>query len=182
MRRICGSQEELEDVLLKLKTTACPNCKRVGHLIRHGFLRGYDEAHQLEKTVRARRVFCSNRNRASGCGKTFSIGLADRIRRLFWSADSLWSFLKQAVSDDNKLKAFQALKSGLTESAPYRIWKRFSQAQSAIRTALAALCKPPQMDSRNTAQLTLAHLEKAFVGHSLSPIAAFQRTLQIFFI
>ena len=32
-----------------------------------------------EKTVRARRIFCSNRNnRRKGCGRTFSVWVADK--------------------------------------------------------------------------------------------------------
>ena len=181
-RRICGSQEELEAVLAGLKTTACPHCKSVGNLNRHGFLRGYDEQHQLEKTIRARRVFCSNRNRATGCGRTFSVWMADKIKRLFLSADSLWAFLTNAVRTNNKLQAFRNLKSGLSDSAPYRIWKRFQKAQSGIRTALAPRCKPPQVEARHPAELTLAHLQAAFDQHSRRPIAAFQATLQIFFL
>ena len=177
MKRICGSQEELEAVVLKLKTTACPHCKRVGYLVQHGFLRGYDQTHQREKTIRARRIFCSNRNRAVGCGRTFSVWMADKIKRLFLTADRLWVFLKQAVGSNNKLRAFRRLNSGLSDSASYRIWKRFSKAQSAIRTALTALCKPPKINSGSSAELTLAHLEKAFGQQLLSPIAAFQVTL-----
>ena len=55
-------------------------------------------------------------------------------------------------------------------------------AQADIRTALAGLCEPPQMVSDCPAQLTLAHLQKAFKEHPLSPIAAFGAALQIFFI
>jgi hypothetical protein len=106
--------------------------------------------------------------------------MADKIQRLFWSADSLWAFLKNAIRSNNKFQAFQDVKCEQSDSTPYRVWKRFDQAQSAIRTALTSLCKPPNINSDNAAQLTLAHLEKAFQKHSLSPIAAFQATLQIF--
>ena len=180
--RICASGQELEDFYAKLKITACPHCKTVGNLIRHGFLRGYDEEHQLEKNVRAARIFCSNRNRATGCGRTFSVWRADKIRRMFLSAESLWAFLTGAVSTGNKLVAFRKLDSGLSDSAPYRIWKRFLHAQTDIRTALARFCKPPQLVSDNPAELTLAHLQMAFKEHSLCPIAAFGATLQTFFV
>lgn len=181
--RICSSRQEVEALHGKLKMTPCPHCKQVGSLIRHGFLRGYDQEHQRHKTVRATRVFCSNRNRSTGCGRTFSVWMADKIRRLFLGADSLWAFLTQAAASNNKLAAFRKLDSCLSDSAPYRIWKRFSQAQTTIRTALAGLCPPPKTASDNPAQLTLAHLQQAFQKqHGLSPIAAFQATLQSFFI
>ncbi len=117
-KRVCESQEEFEAVLAKLKLTACPHCKSVGNLIRHGYLRGYDQKHQREKTVRAWRIFCSNRKRATGCGRTFSIWDANKIKRLFLTAEGLWTFLKQSVVTGNKLQAFGNLKSGLSDSAP----------------------------------------------------------------
>ena len=179
--RVCGSQEEFEAVHVKLKTTACPHCKRVGNLIRHGYLRGYDEKHPRRKTVRAWRIFCSNRKKATGCGRTFSVWMADKIQRLFLTADALWAFLKQAVVTGNRSQAFQNLESGLTDSGPYRIWKRFCEAQSAIRTALRDLCEPPEVDSEQPVELTLAHLEAAFPDQPC-PVAAFQVRLQTFFM
>ena len=146
MGRVCESPEECEAVLAALKTTACPHCKRVGNLIRHGFLPGYDQTHQHQPTIRAAGLLQQSQ-RASGCGRTFSVWLANRIRRLFLTADALWAFLKQAVASGDKLQAFRDPQSGLSDSAPYRICKRFLQAQSAIRTALAwasvlAICSP----------------------------------------
>ena len=180
--RICSSQLEFEDLYAKLKITECPHCKTVGQLIKHGFLRGYDSEHQLGKTVRATRVFCSNRNRATGCGKTFSVWMADKIKHLFLSAESLWQFLSSAVSSGNKLQAFRKLNSGLSDSSAYHIWRRFRNSLSTIRTALLGLCEPPSIESDCPAQLTLVHLQHAFKEHSLSPIAAFAATLKRFFI
>lgn len=180
--QICASQGEVDAMHARLKLTACPHCKKVGNLIKHGFLRGYDQHHHLEKTVRATRVFCSNRYAASGCGRTFSVWLADRIKRLFLSADSLWKFLSAAVSSGNKLQAFRSLQSGLSDSAAYHLWRRFINAQAAIRTTLSTLCEPPQIAAGCPSRLTLAHLQKAFAQHPLSPIAAFAATLQTFFM
>jgi hypothetical protein len=94
----------------------------------------------------------------------------------------LWQFLKGAVNSGNKLQAFRNLNCGLSDSAAYHIWRRFLNAQAAIRTALTGLCAPPQMASDHTAKLTLAHLAQAFKEHPLSPIAAFGAALQTFFI
>lgn len=185
--RICSSQKDVDDLLAKLKLIPCPHCKLTGALIRHGSLRGFAQNHLRNKTVRAARVFCSNRQapgsgRATGCGRTFSVWIADRIKQLFLSADSLWQFLRNAADSGNILQAFRGLQSGLSDSAAYHIWRRFLNAQVAIRTALSALCKPPQMESNCSATLTLAHLAEAFKEQPLSPIAAFGLTLQTFFI
>lgn len=180
--RICSSRQELDELFAKLKITPCPHCKTVGALIKHGFLRGYDQNNHLNKAVRATRVFCSNRHRATGCGRTFSVWMANKIKRVYLCADSLWQFLTGAVTSGNKLDAFRKLNSGLSDSAPYHIWRRFLNAQAAIRTALAGLCEPPRIVSDCPAQLTLAHLQKAFKEHPLCPIAAFAAALQSFFI
>lgn len=187
--RICASKNDVDDLLAKLKVTPCPHCKRTGFLIRHGTLIGY-VPNQLGRAVRgarAVRVFCSNRRvngggHANGCGRTFSVWTADRIKQLFLSAESLWLFLSNAVSSGNKLQAFRNLKCGLSDSATYHIWRRFSNAQVAIRTALLTVCEPPASVSDCPAKLTLEHLAKAFKEHALSPIAAFAATLQKFFI
>ncbi len=180
--RICASDDDFKAFYARLRITPCPHCKQVGNLIKHGFLRGYDQQHQLDKTVRATRVFCSNRNHASGCGRTFSVWLADRVKRLYLSAESLWRFLSDAASSGNKLQAFRNLNSGLSDSATYHIWRRFLNAQAAIRTALSSLCEPPRIETVCPAQHTLAHLHEAFKEHPLAPIAAFATTLQRFFI
>ena len=180
--RICASKSEVDECLAKLKITPCPHCKRVGALIKHGFLRGYDQQHQLAKSVRAARVYCSNRHRATGCGRTFSVWTADKVKHLFLSAESLWQFLSNAVSSGNKLQAFRNLNSGLNDSAAYHIWRRFINTQAAIRTALCRLCEPPHITSDCPAMLTLEHLALAFKEHSLSPVAAFGVVLQTFLI
>ena len=112
-----------------LKSTRCPHCKSVGSLIRHGCLRGYDDQHPSRKTVRAQRVFCSNRHRAQGCGRTFNIWWADKVSRLFLTAESLWQFLKQTVATGNKMQAFRDIECDLSDSAPYllraELWSYF---------------------------------------------------------
>lgn len=182
--RICASKSDVDEFLSKLKISSCPHCKRTGFLIKHGSLLGYvlNQTGNTIRGARAVRVYCSNRHRANGCGRTFSVWTADKIKHLFLSANSLWLFLNDAVSSGNKLQAFRNLNCGLSDSATYHIWRRFLNAQVAIRTALVALCQPPQSESDCPAKLTLEHLAKAFCKHKLSPIAAFAATLQTFFI
>lgn len=179
-RWFCGSMGEFGAVHEKLKLTPCPHCRIAGTLILHGFLHGYDET-SPRKTVRARRVFCSNRKRRSGCGRTFSVWLADKIRRLSLSADGLWKFLKAAVASGNKQNAIRNLKCHLSDFALYRVWKRFANAQATIRTPLYARCRPPDVSSDDPAAGTIAHIEAAFPD-APNPIRAFQQTLQTFFL
>jgi hypothetical protein len=183
---IFDSQELRDQRLALLKCSPCPHCKHSGALNRHGFLKGYDENHFKQKAVRAIRVFCSNRGNAGGCGRTFSVWVADKVKRLFLNAQSLWKLIEQAVGDGNRSGAFKKLRSSMSASAAFRIWKRFLKAQSAIRTALAAVCPPPKhlpgKGDQSAAQATVAHLKQAFKESTLNPIAAYQAATQSFFI
>jgi hypothetical protein len=171
----------------RLKQTPCPHCKVVGALNQHGFLCGFDEGSPQRKTVRARRVFCSNRQARPGCGRTFSVWLADKIKRLSLTARALWQFLQAAVVG-GILAASRALDCPLSDRTWQRIWKRFDRAQSKIRTALCGRCPPPESPApppanpaRQPAAQVLAHVQAAFPNVNC-PIAAFQQTMRTFFV
>ena len=155
----------------RLKLTPCPHCKKAGALIRHGVLRGFDERSPQRKTVRARRIFCSNRHRRLGCGRTFSVWAADKIRRLSVTTDGLWAFLKRAAAG-SIAAAIRAADGPLSDRTWQRLWKRFDRGQSAIRTALFGQCPPPepsirsstssQAERRPAATHVLVHLQCPF--------------------
>ena len=181
------SAEEWIAIAERLKQTPCPHCKVVGTLIQHGFLRGFDDSSPQRKTVRARRVFCSNRNARHGCGRTFSVWLADKIRRLSLTTGGLWRFLQRAAAG-SILAAIRTAACHLSDRTWQRIWKRFDQGQSKIRTALSGRCPPPDLPPRSPAEpphrpaaQVLAHLQTAFPD-THCPIATFQHSLRTFFV
>jgi hypothetical protein len=178
------SAEEWSALAERLKLTACPHCKVVGTLIRHGFLRGFDDSSPQRKTVRARRIFCTNRKARRGCGRTFSVWIADKIRRLGLTTATLWRFLQRVVAAGT-VAAIRAADCQLSDRTLQRIWKRFDQGQSKIRTALWGRCPPPELPPeparRPAAAQVLAHLQAAFPNADC-PIAAFQQTLRTFFV
>jgi hypothetical protein len=59
------SAEEWNALAERLKQMPCPHCKVVGALIRHGYLRGYDDSSSQRKTIRARRIFWGNKGDAA---------------------------------------------------------------------------------------------------------------------
>lgn len=167
----------------RLKHTPCPHCHAFGYLIQHGFLYGFDDTSPRRKTVRARRIFCSNRNARRGCGRTFSVWLADKIRRLSLTAAGLWRLLQHAVTG-HVTDALRALDCHLSDRTLWRIWKRFHHAQCHLRTALTRLCPPPEVPApppRRPAAQVLAHLRAAFPD-APCPITVFQQTMRTFFL
>ena len=173
------NDDDWNAIVERLKQTPCPHCKVVGALIRHGCLRGYDDSSQ-RPTVRARRIFCSDRNARPGCGRTFSVWIADKIRRLGLTTGALWQFLKRAVAH-GIVDAIRTAGRQLCDRTWLRVWKRFDLGQSKIRTALSACCPPPERSADRPAAQVLAHLQAAFPDVPC-PIAAFQHTMRTFFV
>ena len=180
-------EEEWAAIFEQLKLKPCPHCKVVGTLIRHGYLYGFDESSPQEQTQRARRIFCSNRHARPGCGRTFSVWCADKIRRLSLTTGALWQFL-QCVITGSILAAGRGLNSSLNERTWQRIWQRFINGQSKIRTALLGHCPPPKLPpplptdpTRQAVAQVLDHLQAAFPDANC-PITAFQHTLKTFFV
>jgi hypothetical protein len=175
------STDEWSALAQRLKHTPCPHCNAFGYLIQHGFLYGFDETSPQRKTVRARRIFCSNRQARRGCGRTFSVWIADKIRRLSLTTHALWRFLQRVVAA-GIAQASRAANCHLNDRTWQRIWKRFDLSQSKIRTALSARCLPPELTAQSSpAAQVLAHLLAAFPD-APCPIAAFQHTMRTFFI
>ncbi len=174
------TEREWHAFVEQIKLMTCPHCHQVGYLIRHGSLHGFDDGSPQRKTLRARRIFCSNRNRRSGCGRTFSVWLADKIRRLSLTAQTLWRFLQLAVTL-SIAAASRAANSHLGNRTWQRIWKRFVLGQSQIRTALLGRCRPPPDPSSRPAAQVLAHLQAAFPDDNC-PIASFQQAFRTFFL
>lgn len=177
-------EEDWSAIVERLKHTSCPHCNTVGALIRHGTLSGFDDRTPPRITIRARRIYCSNRYRRRGCGRTFSVRLAHTIRRLSLSTRTLWGFLRRAVSA-GIASAIRDTNCPRSDRTLQRIWRRFDRAQSAIRTALLTRGPPPQVPTdparRPAAAHVLAHLRAAF-PHDECPIAAFQRAMRAPFI
>ena len=183
LARFYRSEDDFERLHQNLKLTLCPNCKATGTLILHGKLYGYTEHDDCRKSCRGKRVFCSNRKaRKNGCGHTFSVWAAGTLKRLRLSATTLWTFVKLVICLGNKAQAMREAKLDLSISSVYRLWLRFSNCQSHVRTVLSKCCPAPELPhTRQQAEQTVAHLEAAFPGEPC-PISAFQYQLQTAFL
>jgi hypothetical protein len=161
-----------------LKLIPCPVCNLVGTLILHGYHSGYLDT---TFTIRGRRVICNKRRaRNKGCGKSFTIFISNAIRNCTISAESLWTFLGNAASGIEKLKAFRmVLPESFKDKTVFRIYHRFVKVQSAIRSVLNRHSQPPPSSSNDPAQQTIAHLRAIF--SSACAISAFQYCFQTSF-
>lgn len=160
-----------------LKLRACPTCAQTGHLIFHGALVGYG-CQGSERQKRGHRVFCSNRHRKRGCGKTFSVLYSLLLKARIIPATLVASFLSTVLAGACRHTAWLSLAHGFSLESGYRIWRDWMASQSYLRTWLCRKIPPPRPEGvgDGLAQ-TWDHLRSAFAGR-LCPVAAFQEHFQ----
>src|SRR5690606_41180404 len=112
-------------------------CRQSGTLIGHGFLRGYAERGS-GLVVRGRRIFCSNRGKRPGCGRTFSVKLGCVLSGFVVRTLTLWCFV-QAVLGGLTLRAAWLVEAAGARSLPRgsRRCARPAAAQGALSVRLA---------------------------------------------
>ncbi|EKD26018.1 MAG: hypothetical protein ACD_79C01405G0010 [uncultured bacterium] len=176
-----STTDELEKFYLKIKLIPCPFCHLIGTLIKHGSWKGFLGYVGLFG-IRGYRIFCNNRKRSKGCGKTFSLIPSSIIKGFAIPSSQLWIFLKQKHKSKNIIQAGHHLKNTFSISTIYRLWNLFSLAQSKIRNFIIKITSPPAMNfTTDPALQTIAHLESAFNG-SICPVADFQCKFQVDFL
>jgi hypothetical protein len=174
-----------ETALLKILGCAgsaiCPHCNSKGTLILHGFLYGYTDELDSQKTITGRRIICNARRKHNaGCGRTLSILQSTRIKNFTVSAPALWLFLLNIFLLSKK-EAFEHFKNKFSLSSCYRIWDRFKLCQSRIRTLLTRTSPTPEKSESSSATIqTILHLKNSFTGNPC-PVTAFQEYFQVSF-
>ncbi len=175
------SEEEFSDFYVMLKLILCPHCQTRGYLILHGFLYGYSET-DSNRIRRGHRIFCSNRNNRTGCGKTFSVLKSTFIKNFVISANTLWCFLDMVSKDNNLSSAFKDSGSAMQATSFYRIFTKFRYNQVRIRTKLTSIKDPPLLESLKDAAIqTIVHLKSIFQHHPC-PVSQFQNHFQTSFL
>ena len=171
-----SSAEDFEQYRKRLKCLPCPHCRAVGYLIRHGYLRGYGAAGHV-KIRRGWRICCSNRRRRKGCGRTYSILLAQFVPRQLVTADTLFRFFQAVRKGLTRKAAWERMRVPWTLQTGYRLWQRLCRSQSRLRSRLCRRTPPPAGHSPNPLFQLIDHLNLAFPT-AACPIAAFHLHFQ----
>lgn len=172
-------ETEFESFVFALKSTPCPGCRKIGTLNRHGFLRRATPKKQSD-TIKARRIFCSNRFNRNGCGKTFSVYLSMCFKSLQITAKSAWLFLLSILEGMSIEKAYYSHEPCLclSLSAFFRFWIRFKNSQDSLRTALILTGINASRSFSDPVRETIYHFSLIFFHPEKTPIELFQETLQ----
>ncbi len=122
-------------------------------------------------------MFCSNRGQRGGCGKTFSVFLAEVLPRHTVRAPGLWSLLEELLSGSSIKSAWERLRLSLALESFYHFLSRLRLRLDAVRCRLCRRQKAPESCQANPVLQSVEHLQSVFKG-ALCPVSQFQVVFQ----
>ena len=173
----CARRAGVEDPAFSLKQSPCPHCGCLGSLNRHSRSVGNDPVQASGQSFRGQRVFCSNRGRRVGCGRTFSLVLADVLPRHTMTASLLWRWLVEVLAGLSFKAAVEKLRLPFALETVYRLRRGLRRGLALVRTQLCREQSPPVSTHTDPLLQTVEHLRAVFSGSGCPP-ADFQLHFQ----
>lgn len=152
----------------------CPFCGRSGCLNRHSLMRGNNPDANTGSIIRGQRVFCSNRGRRGGCGRSFPVMFDWTLSGHTFTAPALWRSVLQRLGGLSLRAAWHSVKSPLALDSFYHLLQRLRRRQTLLRTVLSSIIVPPVSKHSDPLLQTFEHLAAAFPDDPC-PIRAFHR-------
>lgn len=144
--RFASDHVALVELCHHAKAWRCPHCGRRGTFNAHGSLRGLAASGPGKDVLRGRRFLCSNRGRRPGCGRTWSVLLAQVLRRLSVRTAQLWQFCRGLLAGLGVPAAWERARTGFSLESAYRWRRRWRRGEPALRTWLCGTRGPPPDD------------------------------------
>lgn len=161
----------------------CAHCKKNDQFMSHGFV--YKQlARNLQVPV-GKRIWCSNINGHSGCGRTFQLYVADQIPALRYGTTALFIFISSLLTQLPVTKAYQ-LATGRTETRQAWRWlnilvRHMIEFRGFVKTRAALLTGPFKHRVRRL-HVLLPTLEQMFDQLDHCPCFHYQRIRQQSFV
>jgi hypothetical protein len=175
-----SSTAEFDKHKRTLKLAPCPHCRAVGFLVRHGYLTGHGEGVN-DAVQRGWRIFCSNRRRRKGCGRTYAVLLTTFLFRRMVGTQKLWLLLQGLRQGLSIKAAWEQVASPFCLETGYRLRQAFLRSQTGIRSLLLRAEALPRMNVADPAFQVIEHLRAVFRA-SPCPVAEFQGRFQAAFL
>jgi len=131
--------------------------------------------------VRGQRVFCSNRGQRGGCGRTFSLFLAEVLPRHTFTALQVWPWLVELLAGLSLKAAAEQLRLPFALESVYRLRRGLRRRLAALRPQLCREQPPPATGQVDPLLHTVEHLQAIFAGPGCPP-ARFQLHFQQAFL
>jgi hypothetical protein len=160
-----------------MKQQRCPHCGCAETLNRHSKLYGNDPVAVAGRCLRGQRVWCANRGRRGGCGRSFCIFIADVLPRHTVRAGLLWHWLMKLLGGLPMKAAAEKLHLPFALETLYRLRRKLCRRLGELRTRLCREQDPPRSAQADPLLQTLEHLQAVFACHECPP-ALFQLHFQ----
>jgi hypothetical protein len=160
-----------------LKQQRCPHCGCTESLNRHSKLYGNDPAAVSGQALRGQRVFCSHRGQRGGCGRTFSLFLAEVLPRHTVTASWLWQLLCRLLKGGSIKATVQALALPFGLETLYHLLQRLRGCLPDLRCLLCRQHKAPDSSQSDPLLQTVEHLQSVF-AQAACALSAFQLRFQ----
>lgn len=132
-------------------------------------MRGNDPVQVNGQSLRGRRVFCSNRGQRGGCGKTFSILLADVLPRHTLTASLVWQWLVKLLTGFSIKAAAEKLRLPFVLETVYRLGRKLRRQLDRLRARLCREQSPPASAWADPLLQTAEHLRAVFPRNACPP-------------
>ena len=156
-----------------LKQQRCVHCGCAESLNRHSKLYGNDPANPGGQAERGQRVFCSNRGQRGGCGRTFSIYLAEMLPRHTVRAGAVSGLLKELLAGQSIKRAAERLRLPFALETLYHLLARLRGRLDAVRSWLWRRQPAPASSHTQPLLQTVEHLQAVFPA-ATCPVSEFQ--------
>jgi hypothetical protein len=129
------------------------------------------------RVQRGQRVWCCNRGRRGGCGRSFSIFLAEVLPRHTVTGPGLWRLLDRWRAGGSIKAAAEALALPFALETLYHVLHRVRRQLAEVRSRLFREQKPAVSAQTDPLLQTVEHLRRLF-PQSVCPVTDFQLHFQ----
>lgn len=185
MQTYYPSLQAIEQQSLQLDNEQCAHCWKTQQLVSHGFVRKKRVGGAPEAV--GKRVFCSNRNQHTGCGRTVQLYLDSTIRYLHYAGCCVVALLMWLSKGMTLQRAYHHATGALTPRNAYR-WLHKLEAQLSGYRSLShqpwlLATDPPPMANPDPRWGLLLATGSALLQRFGDPLCAnYQRQLQRSFL
>ncbi len=181
MQTYYSSLQAIEQQTKQLALAQCAHCHQSQHLVSHGFIR--KKQHGAAPIEVGKRVYCSNRYRHTGCGRTMQLYLDVTVRYLHYAGSALVAFILSLINGASIDRAYFEATGCASARKAYRWLNRFEAQVSYYRSLLhrpvLAHLSSPNWPNRTPRLQTIMSSITVLVQHLGEPLcAAFQQKLQ----
>jgi len=142
MQTYYHSLQAIHQQTLQLQLEQCRHCRQTHQLVSHGFVR--KKRVGGEHQALGKRVWCSNRHRRTGCGRTMQLYLDSSLRYLHYAGSVVVAFALLLLAGLGIAQAYMQATGAHTPRHAWRWLHRLHAQTSAWRSLLhRPLWAPP---------------------------------------